>query len=116
MFITDKNFVINKETNKIEMVKPILFSCGCGSVTASLASVSQFLATKVTQVRPAHHQIAKDWLKQEDLYEQIPLLKKHTYGVLIDNKLTNGKHKWVDLNAGAPIVIAERFKDILESE
>lgn len=105
-----------EKDNKIEMTTPTFFRCSCGGITARLSSVLQFVnmsARSLNQAKPASHAIAKRWLEQEHLYEQIPVLKKHTYGVLIDNKLTDGKHRWVDVNAGAAIQVAQQFKEIL---
>lgn len=101
---------------KIVMTSPTFFSCGCGGITARLSSVLAYVpitARQLNQTRPAAHVIAKKYLEQEGLYDQIPLLSKHQYGVLIDNKLTDGKHLWVDVNAGAATEVAKRFKEIL---
>lgn len=102
--------------NKIVMTSPTFFSCGCGGITARLSSVLAYVpisARQLNQIRPSAHVIAKKYLEQEGLYDQIPLLSKHQYGVLIDNKLTDGKHLWVDVNAGAATEVAKRFKEIL---
>lgn len=102
--------------DKIVMTSPTFFSCGCGGITARLSSVLAYVpmsARQLNQCRPAAHVIAKKYLEQEGLYDQIPLLSKHQYGVLIDNKLTDGKHMWVDVNAGAATSVAEQFKEIL---
>ena len=102
--------------DKIVMTSPTFFSCGCGGITARLSSVLAYVpisARQLNQIRPAAHVIAKKYLEQEGLYDQIPLLSKHQYGVLIDNKLTDGKHLWVDVNAGAATEVAKRFKEIL---
>lgn len=101
---------------KIVMTSPTFFSCGCGGITARLSSVLAYVpisARQLNQIRPSAHVIAKKYLEQEGLYDQIPLLSKHQYGVLIDNKLTDGKHLWVDVNAGAATEVAKRFKEIL---
>lgn len=105
-----------EKDNKIVMTSPTFFSCGCGGVTARLSSVLAYVpmsARQLNQCRPAAHVIAKKYLEQEGLYAQIPLLSKHQYGVLIDNKLTDGKHKWVDVMQGAATSTAEQFKEIL---
>lgn len=101
---------------KIEMLAPTFVSCGCGSVRARLATVLQYVkmsARQLNQVNLPGSTIAKRYIEQEGLYDEIPLLKKHTFGVLIDNKLTNGKHKWVDINAGASTAVAAKFREIL---
>lgn len=106
-----------KEADKIVMTAPTFFSCGCGSITARLSSVLQFVpmsARQLQQAKPKSMRTAKAWLEQEDLYSQIPLLKKHVYGVLIDNKLVDGKHRWVDVNAGAATHVAAEFRRILD--
>lgn len=106
-----------EKDNKIIMKAPTFFSCGCGGITARLGSVLQFVgitARQLNQVKPAAHVIAKRYLEQEHLYDYIPVLSKHQYGVLIDNKLTNGKHLWVDVSQGAATEAAKRFKEILD--
>lgn len=88
----------------------------CGSIRARLASVLQYVpmsARQLNQCNPSSSAICKRYLEQEHLNEEIKLLKNHTYGVLIDNKLTNGKHKWVDVNAGASTDVAAKFREIL---
>lgn len=105
-----------EKDNKIIMTSPTFFSCGCGGVTARLSSVLAYVpmsARQLNQTRPAAHVVAKKYLEQEGLYDQIPLLSKHQYGVLIDNKLTGGKHRWVDVMQGAATAVAEQFKEIL---
>lgn len=104
------------ELHNVTMLKPTFFSCGCGSVTARLSSVLNFVnlsSAQLSQAKPLSNELARRWLTQEGLYEQIPLLKKHVYGVLIDNKLTDGKHKWCDVNAGTPQDVAKQFRSIL---
>lgn len=104
------------DNGKIEMKAPTFFSCGCGSVRARLATVLQYVnmsARQLNQVNSAGSTIAKKYLEQEGLNKQIPLLSKHVYGVLIDNKLTNGKHRWVDVNQGAATEVAKQFREIL---
>lgn len=106
-----------EKDNKIIMKAPTFFSCGCGGITARLGSVLQFVGItgrQLNQVKPAAHVIAKRYLEQEHLYDYIPVLSKHQYGVLIDNKLTNGKHLWVDVSQGAATEAAKRFKEILD--
>lgn len=100
----------------IEMLAPTFMHCGCGSIRARLASVLQYVpmsARQLNQCNPSSSAICKRYLEQEHLNEEIKLLKNHTYGVLIDNKLTNGKHKWVDVNAGASTDVAAKFREIL---
>lgn len=100
----------------IEMLAPTFFSCGCGSVRARLATVLQYVkmsARQLNQVNSMGSSIAKRYIEQEHLKDYIKLLDKHVYGVLIDNKLTNGKHRWVDINAGPAIDVAKQFKEIL---
>lgn len=99
----------------ITMLAPTFFHCGCGSIRARLATVLQYVnmsARQLNQINPAASKIAKRYVEQEGL-KDIPLLNKHTYGVLIDNKLTNGKHRWVDINAGPATEVARQFKEIL---
>jgi len=106
-----------EENGKIVMKAPTFFSCGCGSVRARLASVLQFVnisARQLNQVNSTGSTVAKQYIEQEKLKDYIPLLSKHVYGVLIDNKLTNGKHRWVDVNAGAATEVARQFREILD--
>lgn len=105
-----------EENGKIVMKAPTFFSCGCGSVRARLASVLQYVnisARQLNQVNSMGSSVAKRYIEQEGLKKEIPLLSKHVYGVLIDNKLTNGKHRWVDVNAGAATEVARQFREIL---
>ena len=100
----------------IEMLAPTFFHCGCGSIRARLATVLQYVnisARQLNQINPASSTICKRYIEQENLNKEIPLLKNHTYGVLVDNKLTNGKHRWVDINAGASTDVAAKFREIL---
>ena len=106
-----------EKDGKIIMKTPTFFSCGCGGITARLGSVLQFVGItgrQLNQVKPAAHVIAKRYLEQEHLYDYIPVLSKHQYGVLIDDKLTNGKHLWVDVSQGAATEAAKCFKEILD--
>lgn len=106
-----------EENDKIVMTAPTFFSCGCGGITARLGSVLVYVnmsARQLNQVKPAAHRVAKEYLEQEHLYDYIPVLKKHQYGVLIDNKLTDGKHRWVDVSQGATLEVAKRFREILD--
>lgn len=106
-----------EKDGKIIMKAPTFCSCGCGSVRARLASVLQYVnisARQLNQVNTTGSTIAKRYLEQEGLYDEIPILKKHVYGVLIDNKLTNGKHRWVDINQGAATSVAQQFREILD--
>lgn len=101
---------------KVIMKAPMFFHCGCGSIRARLATVLQYVnisARQLNQINPASSTICKRYIEQENLNKEIPLLKNHTYGVLVDNKLTDGKHRWVDINAGAAVDVAEKFKEIL---
>lgn len=113
MFVTPG---FKEQDGKIEMLAPTFYHCGCGGIRARLGSVLAYVnisARQLNQINPKAHKIADRYLKQEHLYEQIPLLSKHQYGVLIDNKLTNGKHLWVDVSQGATTEVAKRFKEML---
>ena len=113
MFITPG---FEEKDGKIEMLAPTFFHCGCGSVRARLASVLQFINLSARQLNQANTMgstIAKRYIEQEGLKKEIPLLSKHVHGVLIDNKLTDGKHRWVDVNAGATQDVARQFREIL---
>lgn len=104
------------DKHNVIMLKPTFFSCGCGSITARLSSVLNFVnmsSRSLPQAKPLANELARRWLRQEGLYDQIPLINKHVYGVLIDNKLTDGKHRWCDVNAGTPQDVAKQFRSIL---
>lgn len=101
-----------EKNNKIEMTAPTFFHCGCGSIRARLATVLQYVnisARQLNQCNPASSTIAKRYIEQEGLNKEIPLLKQHTYGFLLDNK----SHRWVDINKGAATSVAQEFKEIL---
>lgn len=111
----DGNFTRDKDGH-ITMKNPTFFSCGCGSITARLSSVLQYVplsARQLAQAKPKSMMIAKQYLQQEHLADYIPVLKNHVYGVLVDNELTDGKHRWVDVNKGAAPMVAREFRRIL---
>lgn len=94
------------------MLRPAVFSCGCGSVTSRLGAILQFVdvrSNQIDQVKPKAMTIAREWLTQEGLYDKCPLLKQHVFGVLI-----SPKGEWLDLNQGTPQSVAERFKKIYD--
>lgn len=98
--------VFRKE-DKIIMLRPAVFTCGCGSITARLGSVLNFAGLSsrtVDQVRPQALKIAKEWLAQEGMYDKCPLLKQHVYGVLI-----TPSGEWLDINQGAANIVGEKF-------
>lgn len=101
-----------EKDGKVTMASPTFFHCGCGSIRARLASVLQYVnlsARQINQCNPSASTIAKKYLQQEGLYDEIPLLKKHTYGFLLDNK----SNRWVDINQGAATAVAQQFREIL---
>lgn len=111
-------FFTRNEDNSITLNTPIFITCGCGTITARLSSVLQFInmsSRSLNQVKIRQHKICKEWLEQEGLYDKIPLLKQHTFGILISNKKVNGEYKWVDIQSGTTTNVAERFKDILNA-
>ena len=106
-----KNFETDPTTNKIKMLKPAFFSCGCGSITSRLASVLQFVgvpSASLIKIRSKSHILARKWLEQENLYSKIPKLNNKVYGILI-----HPDGRYVDINDGAPIAVAKKFKEIL---
>lgn len=106
MYYNKQNFI--KNDGHVTMLRPAFFTCGCGSITSKLGSVLQYCNIKsnqLDQVRTVQSPIAKEWLAQEGLYDKIPLLKQHVYGVLI-----TPDGDWLDISQGAPVNVAERFQ------
>lgn len=104
------NFVEDPTTNTIKMKSPTLFTCGCGSITARLATILPYTGishAQLNQIKPAHHRLAKQWLVQEGWYKKLPVLNTSTYGILI-----NTKGDFCDINAGATVKCAEKFKEV----
>lgn len=104
------NFV--KEDDHIKMLRPAFFSCGCGSIISRLGSVLQFVnlhSNQLPQIKPNASVIAKEWLKQEGMYDKCPLLNQHVYGVFI-----TPDGKWLDISQGTTQNVAERFKALYD--
>lgn len=112
MYYPAGNFVKDSKTNKVTMLRPAVFTCGCGSVTARLGSILQFVnirSNQIDQIRPNAIALAKEWIQQEGLYEKCPLLKQHVFGIFI-----TPKGEWLDLNQGTTQDVAERFRKIYD--
>lgn len=109
MIIPQLPFV--REGDHIKMTGPVFLSCGCGSVTARWANIQQNLATKLPQGKPKSAKIIDEWLKQEGLYARWPVLKLHTFGVVIVE--TDKGFEYINVMAGAPVKAAEDIGRLL---
>lgn len=103
MIIPQLPFV--REGDKVRLTAPVFLSCGCGSVTAQWASIQQNLATRLPQGKPKSAKIISDWLKQEGLNEKWPVLKQHTFGIVVAE--TDKGFEMVNIMSGAPTKVAQ---------
>lgn len=97
---------------KTRLVGPIFLSCGCGNVIARWASVKQNLATKIPEGKPKSSRIINDWLIQEGLKDKFPVLKQHTYGLVIAN--TTEGIEGVNIMVGATMKTSEQIAQLIQ--
>lgn len=93
------------ENDMVILTGPVLLTCGCGNVTARWANIQQGLATKLPQGKPKSSKIISDWIKQNNLDNKWPILKQHTFGVVVGE--TDKGFEMVNVMAGAPAKAAE---------
>ena len=101
-----------KENDKVRLTGPVFLSCGCGNVTARWATVQQNLLTKLPQGKPKSSKIVNEWLIQEDLKNKWPVLKQHTYGIVVAE--TENGFEMVNVMAGATNKVAEQIADLVK--
>ena len=100
-----------KEEDRIKLAGPIFLSCGCGNVTARWATVAQNISTQLPQGKPKASRIIHDWMTQEGLWGKYPVLKQHTFGVVVAE--TDNGIEIVDIMNGATPKVAEKIGDLL---
>ena len=91
--------------NTVTLTGPVLLTCGCGNVTARWANIQQGLATRLPQGKPKSSKIISDWIKQNNLEEKWPILKQHTFGIVVGE--TDNGFEMVNVMVGAPTKTAE---------
>ena len=100
-----------EKDGKIRLLGPCFLSCGCGNVTARWASVSQNLATRLPQGKPKSSRIIYNWLTQEGMRDKYPVLKQHTFGVVVAE--TDKGFECVNIMDGAAPKVAEKIGQLL---
>lgn len=101
-----------KEKNgEVKLLGPVFLSCGCGNVTARWASVAQNITTQIPQGKPKASRIIHNWLTQEGLWEKYPVLKQHTFGVVVAE--TENGIELVDIMNGATPKVAEKIGELI---
>lgn len=91
---------------------PVFLSCGCGNVTARWATVAQNLVTKLPQVKPKANKIAKEWLVANGLMDKWPVLKQHTYGIVVAE--TEKGFEMVNIMGGATNVVVQQVAQLIK--
>lgn len=100
-----------REGDHIKLTAPVFLSCGCGNVTARWAGIQQNLVTRIAQAKPKSSKIVYEWLKQEGLDARWPVLKQHTYGIVVAE--TDNGFDMVNIMTGAPVKAAEEVGRLL---
>lgn len=84
----------------------------CGSVTARWANIQQNLSTRIAQGKPKSSKIISDWIKQEGLDTKWPVLKLHTFGIVV--AVTDKGPEMVNIMSGAPTKVAEEISALIK--
>lgn len=101
-----------REGDKVVLTGPVFLSCGCGNVTARWATVSQNLATRIPQGKPKASKIITEWIQQENLKEQYPVLTQKQYGVVVVK--VGGELEVVNIMDGVSMKVAERVANLIK--
>lgn len=101
-----------RREDKVALTAPVLLTCGCGSVTARWANIQQNLSTRIAQGKPKSSKIISDWIKQEGLDAKWPVLKLHTFGIVV--AVTDKGPEMVNVMSGAPIKVAEEISALIK--
>ena len=102
-----------RKEDKVVLTGPCFLSCGCGNVTARWATVCQSLAFGIPQGKPKASRIIHDWIYQEKLEDKHPVLKQHTFGVVVAE--TENGIEAVDVMNGATPKVAEKIGQLIRS-
>lgn len=100
-----------REGDRIKLTGPVFLSCGCGNVTARWANIQQNLTTRLPQGKPKSAKIINEWLRQEGLDAKWPVLKLHTFGIVVVE--TDKGFEMVNIMAGAPVKAADEVGRLL---
>ena len=102
-----------EKDGKVKLTGPCFLSCGCGNVTARWATISQNLVFRLPQGKPKASRIIHDWIEQQKLTEKYPVLKQHTFGVVVAE--TENGIETVDIMNGATPKVAEKIGQLIRS-
>lgn len=100
-----------RKDDKVILTGPVFLSCGCGNVIARWASISQNLVTKIPQAKPKSSKIVHDWIEQEGLSKKWPVLKLHSYGIVVVE--TNKGLEMLNVMSGATQKVASDIGALL---
>lgn len=101
-----------REGDKVVLTAPVFLSCGCGVTTARWATVQQNLSTRIAQGKPKSSKIISDWIRQEGLDAKWPVLKLHTFGIVV--AVTDKGPEMVNVMSGAPTKVAEDISALIK--
>lgn len=101
-----------REGDKVVLTAPVFLSCGCGVTTARWANIQQNLSTRIAQGKPKSSKIISDWIKQEGLDAKWPVLKLHTFGIVV--AVTDKGPEMVNIMSGAPTKVAEEISALIK--
>lgn len=96
-----------EKDGKVNLTGPCFLSCGCGNVTARWATISQNISFRLPQGKPKASRIIHDWIEQQNLANKYPVLKQHTFGVVVAE--TDDGVEAVDIMNGATPKVAEKI-------
>lgn len=102
---------MEEKDGKIILSGPLMLSCGCGNVIARWASIAQNLSTHIAQGKPKSSKIIHNWLTQEGLWAKYPILKQHTFGVVVAE--TENGWELVNVMDGATMKVAEKIGQLI---
>ena len=91
---------------------PVFLSCGCGQVNARWATISQNMKNKLPHGKPRSSKIIHDWLEQEGLFDKWPILKKHTYGIVVAH--TDKGYEYTDIMTQTTTKTVSNIADLIE--
>lgn len=94
--------------DKVELLCPVLLTCGCGSVNSRIATclrLTTLQSKDINRIKPKQSKLAKEWIAQNNLETKIPQLKKNVFGIAITPDL-----KWFDISVGTPVDVARKMQ------
>ena len=84
----------------------------CGNITARWATLQQSLATRLPQGKPKASKVIHNWLTQEKMWDKYPVLKKHTFGVVVAE--TENGFEAVDIMNGSTQGVTNKIGDLIK--